>query len=111
AMHGFADLSHRYEANHNYSAALASARRALAFNPFQEDVQRDIMRLLYLNGDRAGVIQEYEALRKLMDTELGVLPMPETRALYDSIINDTFTPPLTEPRSQFSTINITVEKP
>jgi DNA-binding SARP family transcriptional activator len=111
AMHGFADLSHRYEANHNYSAALASARRALAFNPFQEDVQRDIMRLLYLNGDRAGVIQEYEALRKLMDEELGVLPMPETRALYDSIINDTFTPPLTEPRSQFSTINISVEKP
>src|SRR6185436_5224211 len=32
AMHGFAELSHRYEAKHNYSAALASARRALAFN-------------------------------------------------------------------------------
>jgi predicted ATPase/DNA-binding SARP family transcriptional activator len=111
AMHGFADLSHGQEANHNYSTALASARRALAFNPFQEDVQRDVMRLLYLNGDRAGVIQEYEALRKLMDEELGVPPMPETRALYDSIINDTFTAPLTESPSQFSTINISVEKP
>src|SRR6266498_3942616 len=84
AMHGFADLSHRHEAKRNYSAALEFARRALAFNPFQENVQRDVMRLLYLNGDRAGVIQEYEALRKLMDEELGVPPMPETRGLYDS---------------------------
>jgi DNA-binding SARP family transcriptional activator len=110
AMHGLADLSHRHEAKRNYSAALEFARRALAFNPFQENVQRDVMRLLYLNGDRAGVIQEYEALRKLMDEELGVPPMPETRALYDSIITDTFSPHLTESPSQFSTTNISVEK-
>jgi DNA-binding SARP family transcriptional activator len=111
AMRGFAELSHRHEAKQNYSAALESARRALAFNPFQEDVQRDVMRLLYLNGDRAGVIQQYEALRKLMDEELGVPPMPETRALYDSMINDTFAPHITESPRQFSTTNLSVEKP
>ncbi len=57
AMNGFADLSHRYEMIRNYSEALEVARRALAFNSFQEDLQRDVMRLMYLSGDRAGVIR------------------------------------------------------
>ena len=90
AMNGFAGLSHRLEALRDYPAALESARRALAFNPFQEDLQRDVMRLLYLNGDRAGVIRQYKSLRKLLDEEMGVPPMPETRALYNSMINETF---------------------
>jgi predicted ATPase/DNA-binding SARP family transcriptional activator len=92
AMNGFADLSHRLEADRQVPAALDSARRALAFNPFQEDLQRDVMRLLYLNGDRAGVIRQYEGLCKLLDEELGVPPMPETRALYDTMINETYIP-------------------
>jgi DNA-binding SARP family transcriptional activator len=110
AIQGFANLSHRHEAQHDYPAALASARQALAFNPYQEEVQRDVMRLLYLNGDRAGVIRQYESLRKLLDEELGVPPMPETRLLYDSIINDTFAPP-TETFDLPSITNIPVEKP
>jgi DNA-binding SARP family transcriptional activator len=97
AMNGFADLSHRLEADRQVASALGCARRALAFNPFQEDLQRDVMRLLYLNGDRAGVIRQYDALRKILDEELGVPPMPETRALYDALINDTFVPARSEP--------------
>jgi predicted ATPase/DNA-binding SARP family transcriptional activator len=111
AMNGFADLSHRYEARRDYLAALESARRALAFNSFQEDLQRDVMRLLYLNGDRPGVVQHYESLRKLLDEEMGILPMPETRALYDSIINDTFILPPAEKISQFSPTSKSADKP
>jgi predicted ATPase/DNA-binding SARP family transcriptional activator len=111
AMNGFADLSHRHEAMRDYPAALESARSALAFNPFQEDLQRDVMRLLYLNGDRAGVIQQYESLRKLLDEEMGVLPMPETRALYDSIINDTFILPPSKSISPMTPTGKTADKP
>jgi DNA-binding SARP family transcriptional activator len=111
AMNGFAELSHLQEAKREYSAALEAIRRALAFNPLQEDLQRDFMRLLYLNGDRAGVIRQYEFLRKLLDEELGVPPMPETRALYDSIINDTFVPLAPDTPIQFSTTNISADKP
>src|SRR5215510_12441544 len=90
AMRGFTELSRRYERLREYPSALDAIRRALAYNSFQEDIQRDVMRLLYLNGDRAGVIRQYETLRKLLDEEMGVPPMIETRNLYDSIINDTF---------------------
>ena len=90
AMEGFAGLAHRQETLRDYPAALKSMQRALRFNPFQEDLQRDLMRLFYLNGDRAGVVRQYETLRKLLDEEMGVPPMPETRSLYDVLINDTF---------------------
>lgn len=111
AIQGLAELSHRQEATRDYPAALDSARRALAFNPFQEELQQDVMRLLYLNGDRAGVIRQYEALRKLLDEELGVPPMPDTRALYDSIINDSFSPPPAATPAPLSINTLSVEKP
>jgi len=111
AMNGFTNLSHRQEAKREFAAALESIRRALAFNPFQEDVQRDAMRLLYLNGDRAGVIQHYESLRKLLDEEMGMPPMPETRALYDSIINDTFAPAVSELLDHVSIVSLPADKP
>ena len=43
AINGFIDLAHRHEVMRDYSAALEFTRRALAFNPFQEELQRDIM--------------------------------------------------------------------
>lgn len=90
AMRGYASLAHRQEVLRIFPAALESMRRALAFNGYQEDLQRDVMRLLYLNGDRTGVIRQYESFRKLLDEEMGVPPMPETRNLYDAIISDTY---------------------
>ena len=111
AMQGFVALSHRHETRRELPAALESARRALMFNPYQEDVRRDVMRLLYLNGDRAGVIRQYEALRKLLDEELGALPMPETRALYDSLITDTFVPVASETPGRHSSIHLSSDKP
>jgi predicted ATPase/DNA-binding SARP family transcriptional activator len=111
AMNGYTGLARLQEGQHDYPAALESMRRALAFNPFQEDLQRDLMRLLYLNGDRTGVIQQYESLRKLLDEEMGVPPMKETRALYDSIINDTFILPPAETTSHFPPANTSADKP
>jgi predicted ATPase/DNA-binding SARP family transcriptional activator len=102
AARGHADLARHHEALRDFPAALESMRRALAFNPFQEDLQREVMRLLYLNGDRAGVIRQYESLRKLLDEEMGVPPMPETRSLYDAIINDAFVPSPAEAPAQIS---------
>ena len=88
AIRGLSALAAGYEAQQEYAAAQACLERALVFNPLQEDLQRECMRLLYLAGDRPGAIQRYTDLRKLLDEEMGVPPMAETRALYDAIITD-----------------------
>jgi DNA-binding SARP family transcriptional activator len=88
AVRGFIALANRHEQQRHYDDALEALNRALSFDPLQEDVQRSALRLHYLAGDRPGAIRRYEALRKLLDEEMGVPPMAETRALYDEIISD-----------------------
>jgi len=88
AVRGFTALAKQHEAEKNYREAIDALSRALSFDPLQEDLQRDCIRLQYLAGDRAGAIRRYDSLRKLLDKEMGVPPMAETRKLYDSIISD-----------------------
>ena len=88
AIRGFIALAALHEQQQAYQDALAALEHALAFDPLQEDVQRSALRLHYLAGDRIGAIRRYESLRKLLDEEMGVPPMAETRALYDEIIRD-----------------------
>ena len=88
AIRGLAALARDYEAQGNYELALATLDRALAFDQLQEDLQREALRLHYLAGDRTGAIRRYAHLRQLLDDEMGVLPMAETRAMYDGISND-----------------------
>ena len=88
AIRGCIALAALHEQQQNYASALEALDRALAFDPLQEDVQRSALRMHYLAGDRTGAIRRYEALRKLLDAEMGIPPMAETRALYDEIISD-----------------------
>ncbi|MBX0327771.1 AAA family ATPase, partial [Oscillochloris sp. ZM17-4] len=88
AARGLARLATLYEAHGDYTPALGALARALAFDPLQEDLQRAAMRLHYLAGDRVGAIRRYEELRDLLDAEMGVPPMAETRAMYDAVIKD-----------------------
>ncbi len=87
-VRGLTALSQHYETERNFPAALETLEQALATDPLQEDVQRHALRLHYFAGDRAGAIRRYEQLRQLLDAEMGVPPMAETRAVYDAIIND-----------------------
>jgi DNA-binding SARP family transcriptional activator len=93
AIRGFQRVSQYYEAQQDYSAALSALSRALLLDPFQEDLQREGLRLHYYAGDRAGAIRRYEEFTRLLDAEMGVPPMAETRALYDAIITDNLTIP------------------
>jgi DNA-binding SARP family transcriptional activator len=88
AVRGLTAISRQHEAAGEYAAALASLDRALAFDALQEDLQREAIRLLYLSGDRPAAIRRYDQLRKLLDDELGMPPMAETRMLYDEILAD-----------------------
>lgn len=98
AVRGLTALSRLHEAAGDYTAALDAIDRALAFSALQEDLQRIALRLHYLAGDRAGAIRRYEAFRKLLDEEMGVPPMAETRALYHAVITDNLPTPETGSR-------------
>jgi tetratricopeptide (TPR) repeat protein len=88
AVHGYVSLAELHEAQQHYSAAYDTILRAVALDPLQEETQRVAMRIQYASGDRAGAIRRYEQLRAQLDDELGVPPMPETRALYDAIVTE-----------------------
>lgn len=88
-IQGYTSLSRLYESQRDHLAALEALNQALTFDPLQEDLQREALRLHYLSGDRAGAVRRYETLCKLLSEEMGIPPMPETRAVYDAIISDT----------------------
>ncbi len=88
AIGGYSALSQLQESLGNFSEALETITKALSIDPFREELHRDSLRLRFLSGDRAGAIRHYESLCKLLANELGVPPMPETRAIYDQIISD-----------------------
>lgn len=56
-------------------------RRALRWDPYDEDVARRLLEQLLAAGDRTGVLREYEAFAGRLAEELGVEPEPELAAL------------------------------
>lgn len=88
AVRGWTSLAEAYEDGGDPRSALEALEHALSFNPLQEDIQRECIRLMFLAGDRPGAILRYDALRHLLDEEMGVPPMAETRRLYDAILSD-----------------------
>ena len=54
----------------------------MELEPWQEEGQRQLMRLLAGSGRRAEALAQYEAHRRELAEELGVEPAPETTQLY-----------------------------
>lgn len=75
-----------YRERGEHRFGLYYARRLVTLEPLSEEGRRDLMRLAVLAGRRSLALAEYEKLRALLQNELGVEPLDETRALYDSIL-------------------------
>ncbi len=87
-------LSQCHETLGNSDRALSFAQRAAELEPWNEEGQRRLIRLLALNGQRAAALSQYDACRRTLKEELGVLPEEETRALAVRIQKGDFkTPP------------------
>src|SRR5262245_50631351 len=76
---------HNLKLRGRYEAALACGRRILAHEPLRESIHREMMRLYAGNGERAEALRHYGRCADLLWRELGVRPMPETRALYEEL--------------------------
>lgn len=68
------------------SKAIQTALQLLARDPFQEIVHRTLMGLYAGQGRRAAALKQYQLCVDLLQRELGVEPEPETRSLYQAIL-------------------------
>jgi DNA-binding SARP family transcriptional activator len=81
-------LVEAYRRRGEYRFGLHYARRLAALEPLSEEACRELMSLSLLAGQRSRALAEYEKLQALLKKELGVEPLPETRALYGSILRE-----------------------
>lgn len=68
-----------------WAAAIDHARRWLQLDPYHEAAHRALMRSYAGDGQWAAALRQYATCTAVLEDELGVEPMPETRALYDEI--------------------------
>jgi DNA-binding SARP family transcriptional activator len=80
-------LMRAHATQREYESALDFGRRILAIDALRESIQRDVMLLLVLNGQRAEAIRTYERLVRLLKSELDIEPMPETKRLHSDILS------------------------
>ncbi|MCI0581240.1 MAG: tetratricopeptide repeat protein [Chloroflexi bacterium] len=86
-------LVERARQRRDYPQALAYAQQALSCDPLPENLARQLMRLRYESGDRAGAVQFYREFEHRLQEELGVAPMPETTSLYQAILDNSLVKP------------------
>ena len=84
--------------------AQALAAKILALAPLHEDGHRRVMRIHYLNGDRAAAIAAFEHCERLLKDELGVKPGPALRALLHTVEGAAAAVPTRRPGSLPATV-------
>jgi DNA-binding SARP family transcriptional activator len=79
-----------------YDEAIACAQRYLQTDDLAEEIHRRLIQLFAAAGNRRAALQQFERCAAILERELGVSPLPETRAVYRAILEER-PPPL--PRS------------
>lgn len=110
----FADLNQlilQCRAERDYVRAIEYARRLLAHDPLREDTVRQLMTLHYKAGDRASALREYDQFARRLRQELAVEPMPETMAVYESIVRNARLPTTDERPTTKDDADVTLRQP
>jgi predicted ATPase/DNA-binding SARP family transcriptional activator len=78
-------LSHPEAGVSDRTRACSYARRWVELDPLNEAAHRRLMQALTAAGQRTAALVQFEQCRRLLETELGVAPEPETVALYEAL--------------------------
>ena len=81
------------EVHQDYDAGILYGMRIISWDKARERAHRRLMRLYYLNGDRAAALRQYEQCVAILDEELGVKPSKRTIALYKQILAEQLVEP------------------
>jgi predicted ATPase/DNA-binding SARP family transcriptional activator len=85
-LDALAALADGYAAAGAYAPAIAAAQRALAVDELAEEMHRRLIALYAAQGDRAAAQRQFERCALVLERELGVEPLPETRAAYEAAL-------------------------
>ena len=88
------------ELHRDYDAGIRYGLRMMACDGTRERTHRQLMRLHYLNGDRAAALRQYKQCATALNGELGVKPSKRTIELYKQILAEQ----LVEPELPFTPI-------
>jgi predicted ATPase/DNA-binding SARP family transcriptional activator len=97
-LDALATLVDGYAVRGAYSEAIAAAQRALAVDELAEEMHRNLITLYAANGQRTAALRQFERCTVALERELGVDPLPETRAIYDVVCAGEA--PLRRPRTE-----------
>ena len=102
-LDGLALLVDGYAAQGTYGQAITAAHQALAVDELAEDMHRRLIELYGAVGDRSGALRQFERCVVALERELGVSPLPETRAAYEAVRDGRVAMPKTNGALQFVT--------
>lgn len=86
AVAAFQTVANHYEHRGEFAPAQQFAERLLEIEPWDESVQRQLLRLLAYQGKRNVALAKYETFKTRLYEELGVEPIVETRQLQQQIV-------------------------
>jgi DNA-binding SARP family transcriptional activator len=85
-MKSLVHLMRCYKEHNEYEKSLACGLQILNHDPLREEIHREVMRLYQESGQRAMAIRQYRICSQILEEELGVCPMEETRLLHNQIL-------------------------
>ena len=80
------NLTQQYVFIGDTRAAIPYARQWLSLDNLHEPAHCTLMRLYASTGQRSAALHQYSECEKLLQQELGILPQPPTRQLYQDIL-------------------------
>lgn len=92
-------------------SAVRYAQRYLALDELAEEIHRRLITLYGRAGDRASATRQFERCSLLLERELGVSPLPETRDAYQTALRDGPSPLPTRVRSPSWSVLPSLELP
>ena len=81
-------LANHHFAHQRYTRSIELLERALRVDNLQEDLQCQVMRTYAALGDRAGLINQYQEMKRILFKELDMEPLPSTEALYQRLMEN-----------------------
>ena len=86
ALHTLHALTQHQMASADFGAAVDTATRLLALDPWREEAHRQLMGLQAHTGQRSAALAQYETCRRMLEKDLGVEPARETTILYERLL-------------------------